>query len=275
MNSHTSIIRHNDNYYIDVELNIDYSNFDNCVISFSDGYYIVSSNAGHIIDNTVSVTKTSKVVVRIKHESALKGTECFVSYYINEELQHFDSIIIDTSDINSITDTNISVDNIDGSMTSIFEQKMETFYSVLNKKKPDFSLKIDIDNDIIINIINAPKDSTYISFGEITESLLSSDIILSLYHNIKQIIIPKEIIWKTYDQYSSSSDIGCCKIVSPSFCSIKNNYYKIIVSNKLTLSDLPRYKQSKLSDFYDPMNRPFNNKWTLSKFCLPVYKVET
>ncbi len=274
----STIKRCDDFYYINIDMLVETSIVhDTCNILFKNNdniIYVLSATNGYINNNTVILSNTHKsLMISLEHESDIEDLECFVSYYDNNYLIDFFSETITIDKISSISPSVIRANKLNSVDTNIFDKKLQTFSNMMAKKIGSCSLNVEVKEDIIITVLNAPSKNIYLSFGEMTTKIAASDIIFSLYENIKKIIIPKEMIWKLYSEYSNNAELGCFEIVSPAFCSIKNIYYKTPVSNIISISDIPRMKKNKLEYFKDPMNRDLNaNKWYIGSTNLPIYR---
>lgn len=274
----STINRYNDIYYINVDISVVVSTkYDNCSILFKNEnniIYVVSSTNGYITNNTIMLAGGHKsLTVSLEHRSNIEDIECFVSYYSNGDLIEFDSEIISLYKTESISQNDVYTAKVNGADTNIFEKRIQTFSDILNKKQGTCSVHVDVKEDIVITVLSSPKKNIYLSFGEITTNIRSSDVIFLLYKGIKKIVIPKEVIWKLYKEYSNNARLGCCEIVSPSFCSIKNVYYKAPVSNVISVSDVPRIIKTELQYFKDPLNRYLNaEKWYIGSANLPIYR---
>lgn len=274
----SDINRYSDIYYINLDISIGISkSYEKCDIFFKNNdciLYVISSTDGNIFNNTITINYDCKYIsVSIEHISNMEYIECFVSYYNYGDLIESESTSIIIKKSENISPSNIQYTNINGVDTNVFNDKLHTFFNILNKKRGNCSIHVDIKDDIIITVLVSPQQNTYLSFGEITSNIMSSDVIFLLYTGVKKIILPKEIIWKSYDKYSHRARLGCCEIIKPTFCSVKNIYYKIPVSNLILVSDTPRITKCELEHFSDPLNRNLDTeKWYIGSANLPIYR---
>jgi len=246
-----------------------------CVLQFKtdkNPLNVISTSLGIIKDNTVEMTNPSEFIqLYLELGSENKG-ECLLSFYNENTLSKSESLSfpIDLTSCVSPIKSDIQVIK---TMGLDFTSRMLQFVDTLGRRPNSrWKVNITVEDDIVLKINNRSQYMCFASVGEMSDKILSSDIIFALYPKIHKLRIPKELIWKKFSSYNSNN-IFCFELVKPDFQKIKNILYKSKISNSLDIHDIPKKVPQVLSDFHNPFGEKFTNEWTISKVSLlPVHK---
>jgi hypothetical protein len=70
--------------------------------------------------------------------------------------------------------------------------------------------------------------------------MLASDYLFQLDPNVDKINLPIEIVQKYYPKYTPNCSLGVFELIEPDFLGTKGAYYKSLISNLITLSDIAK-----------------------------------
>lgn len=178
-------------------------------INQSNSLEIISSSAGSIINNHLTIKKPNSFIQTVLEY--IKEAEVLVSFFLDDNLISSESIKINSQEI---------------------EEKPVTFQtSKANSFWKTFLYKDEDEDGILLRIMRA-KENCYLCIGEKSEQINSNDIIFKMYTGIKKMVISKSDVEKFLGK-----DIACFEIVKKHNTSNNNIYQKILTSNILTLDD--------------------------------------
>lgn len=193
-----------------------YTSFDKCVISFmgDDGNpcNIVSTMNGVIIDNEIRVGyQESSITCTITPYPI--HPECILAYYKDENLVHYETLLIDLPKNATICQKN--------------HGNMLISDYVANKSK--WNADISLNKDTIKVIFRQNGDDTLMCIGNDGKFLNVTDKPFIVYHQTPFLDIPVESITSSMH----GSLIGLFEIVRIN--NIKNSRIKTIISNRVNL----------------------------------------
>ncbi len=264
----TEIYRSGDRKLLRVQVSIDWYACEKCILEFRNENYhlaILSTSTGAVVsDQVVLREKTSLVEAFIEYTPDLNSFDCLISYLNGNKLVHFETLRSETEDEKVIKATETVIRTVHTSGEDYNARKILFSKLLSDVRSSAWKVHISIENDLVVRFIQYGAKA-FMAFGEISEELLSSDFIFPVDKSLTQIIIPKEVVWKSYDLYSIKPNLGCYEIVKADFHSAPNLYYKVKASNVVELSQIPRQKKKKLDNFTNPFGEEFGKKWSLDK----------
>lgn len=233
-------IRTDDHRIMFVNFDLDYdAEFEYATIIFQcngESLRIVSSTVGSINEEGHIKTKIKKGQCYLEYCDSGR-LDCLVGYYSKNDLQYNEILSVSVEKTEQIIDSSINIRTI-GSRSRSFEKKYTTFLSSLNDQPSSWLLDISFVEDVFIRILAKGQQPTLVSFGENSTELLGSDFIFVLYPETSKLNIPKEILAKQYTKYPIGCKLGVFELVKPDFLNLENLYYKVPISNTMTLNDI-------------------------------------
>ncbi len=235
---------------------------------------VISTSSGIIRDNAVEITNPPEFIqLYLELGSEDKG-ECLLAFYNGNTLYKSESLLF-SIDLNACVSPIKSDIQVIKTVGLDFKSRMLQFVDTLGRRPNSrWKVNITVQDDIVLQINNRSQHTCFASVGEMSDKILSSDIVFTLYPKIHKLIIPKELIWKKFGSYGSNN-IYCFELVKPDFHSINNVLYKSKISNSLSISDVPKKVPQILSNFHDPFGQGFTDEWRISRVSfLPTYEVQ-
>ncbi len=151
-----------------------------------------------------------------------------------------------------------------------FTTRLDAFCDVLREARSKWEVQISCPDDILLSIKSHGERKILASFGEASKDVLGSDYVFTLFPKINLIKLPKEVFWDKYDQYAPSALLGVFELTRPGFIASKNVYFKIPISNSMSLSSFTRKRTPKIGEFRTPTGQPFDDSWHIGNIGLPV-----
>jgi hypothetical protein len=277
----TKLFRTNDVRLVQASISIGYENpFHSSTVEFRAGsrrVNILSVDKGSIADNVIHLDASRKFInSTIDHVDNIETIDCLISY-LNEHNELIDSenVELPVDKRGSIRPSLVQMVTVETDINN-FRERDKQFRRNLKGKKPlNWRVRLDIQDDVVVEILSSGDKAIYVAFGEINEDVLASDVIFQLVPGVTTFVIPREVIWMKYGQYAVDAKLGISGLVKADFHLVKNIFYKSSISNNsLSLSDLPRKTESTIDYFTNPLGGKFESStWIISKqSSLPVIR---
>lgn len=211
--------------------------------------------------------KQKKSIIESVFEYKSGSNECIISCFTDQNLINHESLLFELENLPPIKETPIEIAKIQTSNAD-FSDRLSSVASKLADKT--WRLIIEVANNIHVRVLKPGGSNAYLAFGE-SGVITQNDFIFPIYLGTSKVIIPKEIVWGRYNQYSINARLGCFLIAQTDFHKIKHLYHKVPVSNALPLSEFPKLDTDrKLENFRTPLGDYFDlHSWEI-KNQLPV-----
>lgn len=214
------------------------------VLSFKCGtntMNVISTSAGSIDGEGNVKLIDSKAELFIDYCESASEIECLVGYYNNNELLDYETLTAYFDNTQKIKAVKIEIPHLKTRAGS-FGDRFKDFFSTLSKRESFWKIQISCPDDVFLDIVSRSSVPAMVTFGENTRDILSSDYIFRLDPNIHKINLPIEVIKKYYPKYSPQCQLGIFEMVEPDFLGTKGVYYKTLISNLITLSDIAKLR---------------------------------
>lgn len=200
---------------------------------------VISTSAGSI-DGEGNVKLTdSNAELFVNYCENGSELECLVGYYSNNELLDYENLIARFEGGQEIKSPDIEVPYIKTKSGS-FSDRFESFFSTLSKRNSLWKVQISCPDDVFLSITSNSDTPTTVTFGENTREVLASDYIFRLDPNIDKLNLPVEMIKN--QKYTPQCELGIFEIIEPDFIGARGVYYKCLISNLITISDITKLR---------------------------------
>ncbi len=238
-----SLHRLNNTRVVKANLSLYYESdkYDTCELSFMSNdkpLSILSTTSGRIENDVVISYNMSQSEIFVEYLGDSK-IECLVGYYKGDNLDYsitLDSVIEYDREIKEVAINSPVISTV----SKEFNERLSDFKKHLKKTSSLWKFDLSCPNDVVLSPVTKGKDKIIIAFGEVSEEMLASDYFFSVDANAKVVNIPKEIFELKHPQYSSGCKIGVFELVKPDFINVDNVYFKVLISNTLSLVDFVR-----------------------------------
>lgn len=254
-----NIFRSNDQWHAVVKIQNNYRQpYDIMCVEFrrnTEPLPIIKTTSGSTSDNKLWIRSKCKTVeVEILAEN-FQSCECIMSYLRFDELVHYEGTELSLFGIKKIYSTDIKcgvTDNV-------------SLYS------SPWQLNLAVKNDIIASVIKRGKQTQFFCLGEIGTTLLAADFLFSLSPSDESILIPKEVLWKRHDLFTTH-ELGVSELIKVNSVPFTNVHGKSLISNRIRLDEIPQRTPRLLSDFTSPLGERLEQGWEIHPTSyLPVY----
>ena len=200
---------------------------------------VISTSAGSI-DGEGNVKLTgNKTELFINYCESSSELECLVGYYQNNELLDYETLTAYFDNTQTIKTAESAIQYLKTAPGS-FEDRFEDFFSALSRRKSSWKIQISCPDDIFLDIVSKSNTPTTVIFGENTKEVLASDYIFRLDPEVRNLSIPIEIIRKQSQKYTPRCQLGIFEAVEPDFLGAQGTFYKGLISNLITMSDIAK-----------------------------------
>lgn len=200
---------------------------------------IISTSSGSI-DREGNVKFTaSKVELFVDYCESASELECLVGYYRNNELLDYETLTAYFDNTQIITAAEIAIPYL-RTIPASFKDRFEDFFSALSRRKSSWKIEISCSDDVFLDIVSRSNIPAMVTFGENTKDILASDYIFRLDFDIHKLTLPIEVIQKQYPKYTPQCKLGVFEVIKPDFLGTQGAYYKSLISNLITLSDIAK-----------------------------------
>jgi len=225
---------------------------------------IIYTTEGNIKGHRVYINRRLvNLSYAIAYNNKISDLESIVAFYSGNDIVNQEII---TSHINKIHEEDRPVVNT--VKTDIIDlQKLDDIDESIQKYESKWKFDLVVASDIIATR-QAGDTGIYLVFGDMDTQIRSSDLIFPVNSNMKQIIIPKEIVWKNHSLYRG--EFLCLGELVQIDC-LEGVYYKAPISNRIKISECPQIVQSGLLNFATPTRGHFGKEWVVDPHSnLPV-----
>ncbi len=233
--------------------------------------FILWTSEGSIYKNKIILT-SKKPSLECVIEHVEQETDCIIALFDERgDLADHESLPLSVEDPED-EDQDIQVIK---STNAGFKYRLEHFIrKTSSQKQSTWTIVLEASNSNISGrIIRSGEKKIFVAFGQPSDNLAASDYIFPIDKDTGRFVIPKEIIWKNYESYVPNLKLACFEIVKADFHKIDNLFYKMQISNSISLSDLPKKRQqAQLHHFSTPTGLPFDADLWEMKESLPVDK---
>jgi len=165
--------------------------------------------------------------------------ECLVGYYIQNDLIYYETLTASFDNTKKIDRTHISIPTV-GTTPGSYSDRLADFLALIDRRKSLWEIRISCPDDVFVEIVKKGTDPTMVSFGEVSKDLRISDYIFKIDATIQHINIPKDLVRQYYPSYAAGTNLGIFELVRPDFLGVPNVYYKVLISNTLSLSSFTK-----------------------------------
>lgn len=243
-----SLIRLGDDYIIssNIKLNLK-EKCDYCSISFKCGtslIKILSTTYGEIADGVNLIISdfsggSPNINVSLEYCTSSNKLECLAGYYNNKSLVNYESFFTDFDNTKEIKSSNTIIPII-STRFKPFNERWDDFNKLCKSRTSPWEIKMSCRDDILINVVSKGGKPIVVSFGEMSDEVLSSDYLFELDENMDILYIPRLILEKKYKLYGLQCDLGIFELVQPDFINSEYVYKKVLVSNIMNISEFAK-----------------------------------
>jgi len=202
---------------------------------------VISTSAGSIDrEGNVKLTEP-KAELFVDYCETTPELECLVGYYRNNELLDYEALTAYFDNTKMIKAAGIVIPYLK-TIPASFKDRFEDFFSALSRRKSSWKIQISCPDDVFLDVVSRSNTPTMVTFGENTKNILASDYVFRLEPDIHKLNLPIEIIKNKYSKYSPHCQLGVFEVVEPDFLGTHGVYYKNLISNLITLSDIAKAK---------------------------------
>ncbi len=238
-----TLYRSNDHRILKVDLILNYDkSYDFSTISFKCGETKVEINttSSGSIDREGNVKIVdNKCEMDLDYCDNYNILECLVGYYIKNELIYYETLTASFDNTKGIENTEISIPTI-GTIPGSYTNRLSDFLKSLDRRTSLWKIKISCPDDVLLKITKKGNVSAIVSFGEVSKDLRASDYIFNIDSELDQLNIPKDLVKKYYPNYAADTTLGVFELIQPDFLGVSNVYYKVLISNTLSLSSFTK-----------------------------------
>ncbi len=216
--------------------------YDYFMLSFkcnSETIDVISTSTGSIDGEGNVKSRKSKVDLFVNYCESASELECLVGYYLNNELLDYETLTAYFDNTQVIKAAEIAIPHL-RTIPAPFKDRFEDFFSALSNRKSSWKVQISCQDDVFLDIVSRSNTPTMVTFGENTREIMVSDYVFSLDPNIHSLTLPVEVIQRQYSKYTSQCQLGIFEVVEPDFLGTQGAYYKHLISNLITLSDIAK-----------------------------------
>ncbi len=200
---------------------------------------IISTSAGSIDGegNAKLTEPTAELFVDYCESSS--ELECLIGYYQNNELLDYETLTAYFDNTQAIKTTEITIPN-SRTIPGSFEDRFEDFFSALLRRKSSWKVQVSCQDDVFLDIVSRSNAPATVIFGENTREVLASDYIFRLEPETHKLNIPIEVIRKKSQKYTPRCQLGVFEVIEPDFLGAQGVFYKSLISNLITMSDIAK-----------------------------------
>ncbi len=235
--------------------------YDSLHLEFFDGsknIEIISTTHGFIQGRELIIfTKSNRFTVVLDHFVDTETVKCIMHVRTNG-IVNIEEHIIRVPSLKAVKPRKTEVREVQtGLLWPTSSQEISDGLKAFGKS--DWKLKLSNSENVVVELVNPGRRNINVAFGDCCSVLSQSDFVFSMCNNDSTVTIPKEIVWLNH-KYYKGQELMCCEVVSVDCHPLSNIFYKVPISNRLLLSDLPKKTCLKLRDFTTPTGVSFNHK---------------
>ncbi len=238
-----TLCRANDQRTLKVLFTLDYEKeYNHYMLSFkcnSEAVDVISTSSGNIDEEGNVKSQDSKIELFVDYCEFGSELECLVGYYKGNELLDYETLTSYFDNAQVIKTAEIKIPCLK-TIPASFKDRFEDFCSALATRKSSWNIQISCREDVFLDIISQSNTLAMATFGENTRNVLASDYVFRLDPNVRKLILPIEIIAKQYPKYTPQCQLGVFEVIEPDFMGAQGTYYKSLISNLITLSDIAK-----------------------------------
>jgi hypothetical protein len=236
-------------------------------------------------DLTLDILSTTEGAIRKKRVILLKqkpyleiclnyisdSFDCVIAYLDGDNLLKHETTLIEPEQIKSITKAKDETDFLATSNNS-FAERLQELYERLTSRRSLWHLKLELDKNIKVTVLRSGKASVNVAFGRSSYEPVSGDFIFSLDPEIKNFIIPTELVWRNYHEYEGKAHLAVFELVQADFHRIPNMFYKSPISNSVALSHFPKVITTNSVQFSSPLGLSLPQEHWKCDYGLPTWR---
>lgn len=228
-----------DHRMLRVTLYIDFKDrFDYAIVSFKceeTKLEILATSDGSIDQEGNVRTIALRSILDVDYCETSGNLECLVGYYVKNELIHYETLTAIFDNTKGVVKTQISIPNL-GTVPGSYKSRFIDFKQALEQRKSPWQIEMSCPDDILLTISQKGIATAMMSLGEVSRELTLSDYVFPLDPKLGRLNVPKDILQKYYPYYTPACKLGVFELIQPDFLAVKGVYYKVLVSNTLSLS---------------------------------------
>jgi len=221
------------NLHLDFEAPYEYAS-----VSFKCGEekLVITSTSKGSIDGEGNVKIVdSDAEMYLEYCESADNLECLVGFYNRNELMHYETLVTPFDSKKSITETQISIPSI-GTIPGSYKTRFTDFRDALKRRVGSWKITMTCPDDILLHFDKVGTSVTLACLGEACEELRASDYVFQIDPVLKQINVPKDLLKRNYELYTPGCNLGIFELIKPDFLAVKNVFYKVLISNTMSLS---------------------------------------
>lgn len=239
-NIQTTLYRSQDHRMLKIQLSLDFKKpYEYATVSFKceDQKLEVTSTSTGSIDQEGNVRLSTSLnsEMYVEYCEISNNLECLVGFYNANELVYYEALVASFDNTKNITGTPILIPHI-GTIPGSHNTRFADFREALKRRKSSWQISMTCPDDVLLTIDKAGKNLTLVCLGETTNELASSDFVFQIDPFINHLNVPKSLLRKNYDLYTPGCSLGIFELIKPDFLGVKNVFYKVLISNTLSLS---------------------------------------
>ncbi len=200
---------------------------------------IISTSSGSIDGEGNVKSVKSQAELFVEYCESASELECLVGYYKNNELLDYETLVAHFDNTQAIKTADTAIPYLK-TIPASFKDRFEDFFSALSRRKSSWKIQITCSDDVFLDIVSSSNTPAMVTFGENTKEVLASDYIFRLDPNTHKLTIPIEVVQRYYIKYTPQSQLGVFEVIEPDFLGVQGAYYKCLISNLITVSDIAK-----------------------------------
>lgn len=222
-----------DQYILILDIDITPRLYDSCRISFvsENPVSLMSVSAGSISNNVIILGTEKKITIYLKYPYNQNNIDCVLSFFKTNEMVGYESNNILIKKRQMIIKDDFYIASVK-TKSNNYDDKTKEFFNQLNKGFSEWEAEIKLQEDILVSFIKCSNQTGVFAFGESSQILLNSDYLFHANKDFRQFIIPIEMFLQKKEFYTNNK-LALYELVKPDFISLKNCYYKRLISNYL------------------------------------------
>lgn len=226
-----------------VDLSLDFKKpYEYATISFKCGdqkLTVTSTSMGNIDQEGNVKSNATNIEIYTEYCKISNILECLVGFYNANELMYYETLVASFDNTKSILETHISIPYI-GTVPGSYDVRFADFRKALKRHISSWKIGITCPDDVLLTVEKSGAHIALICFGETAGEVTASDYIFQIDPLINHINIPKSLLRKYYHLYTPGCSLGIFELIKPDFLGVKNVFYKVLISNHLSLSSLQK-----------------------------------
>ena len=231
---------------------------------------ILSTSAGFIQGNRI-ILKEQKSYLDVCLGYICEPFECIIAYLDGDNLMKHETLLVEPEVFKPIQTLEHNASVIRTGNVGFFD-KLQELHKILATRRSLWHLKLEVNRDINVTVLRSGKSPITVAFGKSTDHIVTGDFIFSIEPEIKNFVIPIELVWRHYGTYKKRARLSIFELVQVDFHKIPNVFYKSSISNSIAVSDCVKIEQGSPESFTSPLGEPLAEELWQYDYKLPAWR---